>query len=30
MVMPVGFCLLAILMVKLLITFARDFTDNWV
>lgn len=30
MVMPVGFCLLATLMVKLLITFARDYTDNWV
>lgn len=28
--MPLGFCLLAILMVKLLIIFARDYTDNWV
>lgn len=28
--MPVGFCLLATLMVKLSITFARDYTDNWV
>jgi len=29
--LPVGFYLLAILMVKLLlITLARDYTDNWV